>query len=97
MGKKNAVFILLGQSNAVGHNLPMEEQDKRLVPMENVFGLSRNENQSFDIDHLTWSGYTSFGMNLAEQQDHTYSVANCLAALWQKHIDEGNLCRLPDL
>ena len=65
--------------------------------MENVFGLSRNENQSFDIDHLTWSGYTSFGMNLAEQQDHTYSVANCLAALWQKHIDEGNLCRLPDL
>ena len=31
MGKKNAVFILLGQSNAVGHNLPMREQDKLIV------------------------------------------------------------------
>ena len=27
MAKKEAVFILLGQSNAVGHNLPMREED----------------------------------------------------------------------
>ena len=27
----------------------------------------------------------------------TYSIANCLAALWQKHIDEGNPLQLPDL
>lgn len=97
MGKKNAVFILLGQSNAVGHNLPMREQDKLIVPLKNVFGLSRKKNQFFDIDSLTWSGYTSFGMNLAEEQDHTYSVANCLASLWQKHIDDGNVCQLPNL
>lgn len=97
MRKKNAVFILLGQSNAVGHNLPMDDQDKLLVPLQNVFGLSRKENQSFDTDCLTWSGYTSFGMNLGEEQDHTYSVPNCLASLWQKHIDDGNLCQLPNL
>ena len=36
-------------------------------------------------------------MNLAEEQDNTYSIANCLAAIWQRHIDDGNLCNLPDL
>jgi hypothetical protein len=34
---KAAVFILLGQSNAVGHALPMCEKDKILIPMKNVF------------------------------------------------------------
>ena len=95
--QKAAVFILLGQSNAVGHGLPMREEDIIKTPLKNVFGLSRNENQSFDSKELVWSGYTSFGMNLAEEQDNTYSVANCLAALWQKHIDEGNRAQLPDL
>ena len=95
--KKNAVFIMLGQSNAVGHNLPMREQDKLLTPIKNVFGLSRKDNQFLDNTYLTWSGYTSFGMNLAEEQDNTYSVPNCLAALWQKHIDEGNTYQLPNL
>lgn len=31
---KAAVFILLGQSNAVGHGLPMDEQDKISVPLK---------------------------------------------------------------
>ena len=44
---------------------------------------------------LKWSGYTSFGMNLAEAQDNTYSVANCLAKLWQKKVYEG--ADIPDL
>lgn len=95
--KKPAVFILLGQSNAVGHGIPMKEEDKINTPLKNVFGLDRKHNQSFETTELTWSGYTSFGMNLAEEQDNTYSVANCLAALWQSHIDNGNVCRLPDL
>ena len=77
--KKAAVFILLGQSNAVGHGVPMDERDKIHTPLKNVFGLSRETNQSFENKALTWSGYTSNGMNLAEEQDHTYSVANCLA------------------
>lgn len=95
--KKAAVFILLGQSNAVGHGIPMEESDIIKTPLANVFGLSREKNQSFDNSELCWSGYTSFGMNLAEEQDNTYSIANCLASLWQKHIDSGNEKDLPDL
>ena len=95
--KKAAVFILLGQSNAVGHGVPMREEDRILTPMQNVFGLCREHNQRLDLDALTWSGYVSYGMNLAEEQDNTYSVANCLAASWQKHIDNGNALGLPDL
>ena len=94
---KAAVFILLGQSNAVGHGIPMCEEDVIRRPLKNVFGLSREKNQSYDITELAWSGYTSFGMNLAEEQDNTYSLANCLASLWQRHIDDGNLYALPDL
>lgn len=95
--KKAAVFILLGQSNAVGHGVPMKEQDKIKTPLKNVFGLHRRDNQSFENTELLWSGYTSGGMNLAEEQDDTYSVANCLASLWQGHIDGGNAEGLPDL
>ncbi len=96
-GNKNAVFILLGQSNAVGHGLPMREEDRIRTPLRNVFGLDRKQNQSFSNTELVWSGYTSAGMNLAEEQDDTYSIANCLAALWQGEIDGGNPRHLPDL
>ncbi len=94
-GHEAVVFILLGQSNAVGHNTPMEEKDIIRKPLRNVFGLSREKNQSFDNTELFWSGYTSFGMNLAEEQDNTYSLANCLAKIWQDRIDAGQ--DLPDL
>lgn len=98
MQNKNvAVIILLGQSNAVGHGIPMKEEDKIYKPFKNVFGLSRKDNQSFETTELLWSGYTSFGMNLAEEQDNTYSVVNCLATLWQNHINNGNTLNLPDL
>lgn len=90
-----AVFILLGQSNATGHDLPMHKEDRIRTPLTNVFGLSRAENQSFDLPELRWSGYISAGMNLAEEQDDTYSAANCLARLWQDAIDGGAV--LPDL
>lgn len=93
--KDAAVFILLGQSNAVGHGVPMAEADKISIPLQNVFGLHRDENQSYDVKALTWSGYTSGGMNLGETQDHTYSVANCLACQWQDAVDAGK--NLPDL
>ena len=92
---KAAVFILLGQSNAVGDSSFMKDEDKILVPMKNVFGLNRNYNQSFSTKDLQWSGYTSHGMNLAEEQDHTYSLANCLAHLWQQAINSGT--PLPNL
>jgi len=90
MNHKNpAVFILLGQSNAVGHGIPMKEEGRITEPLKNVFGLNREMNQSFENDNLYWGGYTSSGMNLAEEQDDTYSVANCLAKLWQSEIDSG--------
>lgn len=97
LSDKAAVFVLLGQSNAVGHNVPMETKDKICTPLKNVFGLKREDNQSFTNDELSWSGYTSDKMNLAEEQDHTYSIANCLAKLWQNEIDSGNKSNLPDL
>jgi hypothetical protein len=97
LNNKAAVFILLGQSNAVGHKVPMEIKDQICAPLKNVFGLKREDNQSFTNKELYWSGYTSDKMNLAEEQDHTYSVANCLARLWQSEIDSGNKCNLPDL
>ena len=95
MKKKVAVFMLFGQSNATGHGIPMREEDYISEPMKNVWGLNRDPNQSFDSDHLEFTGYTSHGMNLAETQDNTYSVANCLARLWQDAIDGGET--LPDL
>ena len=95
--KKAAVFILLGQSNAVGHGVPMAEEDIISTPLKNVYGLSREKNQSFENDRLYWDNYVSAGMNLAEEQDNTYSVANQLASIWQKHIDAGNEEGLSDL
>ena len=93
--KRISVFLLFGQSNAVGHHIPMQEGDKIIKPLKNVFGLHRDKNQSFDNQRIFWSGYTSGGMNLAEEQDDTYSVANCLAGYWQNEIDKGT--DLPDL
>jgi len=86
--RKASVFILLGQSNAVGHGIPMGEEDIISVPMKHVFGLSRTENQSFDIEQLSFSGYLSCGMNLGETQDNTYSLANCLAKEWEKAAEQ---------
>ena len=93
--KKAAVYMMLGQSNAVGHILPMRDEDIIREPMKNVFGLSRTLNQSYTNEKLRWTGYTSFDMNLAEEQDNTYSVPNCLARLWQDAVDSGE--DLPDL
>lgn len=97
MSKKAAIFILIGQSNAVGHAMPMKEEDIIGEPLKNVKGLNREPNQSFDTDRLKFTGYTSFGMNLGETQDNTYSVANELARRWQQEIDNGNEANLPDL
>ena len=90
-----AVYIMFGQSNATGHILPMRGEDIIGEPLKNVFGLCRDPNQSYDNAELVWSGYTSFGMNLGETQDNTYSVPNCLARLWQDAVDAGE--DLPDL
>ena len=59
LSNKAAVFVLLGQSNAVGHKVPMDEKDQIREPLKNVFGLKREDNQSFTNEELCWSGYTS--------------------------------------
>jgi len=92
---KALVFMLFGQSNAVGHAVPMKPEDVIAEPLKNVFGLSRERNQFFENEELYWSGYTSAGMNLGETQDDTYSLANCLAKQWQDAVDRGEA--LPDL
>ena len=93
--RKAAVFILLGQSNAVGHALPMAEEDKITTPLGHVFGLSRELNQRLDLERLMFTGYLSAGMNLAETQDDTYSLANCLAPVWEREAEKNP--SLPDL
>lgn len=92
-----AVLIVLGQSNAHGHGLAMREEDKILEPLRNVWGLGRELNQSLDLQRVTWTGYTTHGMNLGETQDHTYCLASEFAKLWQGHVDAGNEMGLPDL
>ena len=93
--REAAVFLLMGQSNATGYAVPMKEQDRITEPLPNVFGLSRERNQSYENRELFWSGYTSDGMNLAEEYDHSYSIANELARLWQAEFDGG--ADLPEL
>ncbi|MBO5287738.1 MAG: hypothetical protein J6B34_06385 [Clostridia bacterium] len=93
--KRVAVFMIFGQSNAVGHGVPMERVDYISEPLNNVFGLHRKYNQDYEVEELKFTGYTSFGMNLGETQDNTYSVPNQLAKHWQEEIDKGE--DLPDL
>lgn len=92
---KAAVVFLSGQSNATAHKQFLPEKDRVYEPMKNVFSLDRNPNQSFDIDDVVWSGWTSGGKNLGESQDHTASFAYFLAKKWQTAIDAG--AELPDL
>ena len=95
--KKSAVFVLLGQSNAVGHAIPMKKEDIIDKPLKNVYGLSRTKNQTYENNELFWDNYTSYGMNLAEEQDNTYSLANQLAKRWQENIDNGTPMKYEDL
>ncbi len=47
--KKAAIFILLGQSNAVGHGIPMEEKDIINTPLNNVFAMRRSTIRIFTV------------------------------------------------
>ena len=95
--KTSAVFIILGQSNAVGHGIPLKKEDIITEPLKNVYVLNRDKNQAYENTELFWSPFISYGTNLAEEQDHTYSIPYCLARLWQDEIDAGNPEELPDL
>ncbi len=93
--RKCAVFILLGQSNAVGYATRMPEAERIATPMKHVFGLTRENNLSFNSRALVWTGYTGAGTILGEENDHTWSVSNCLARIWEDAAERG--CTLPEL
>ena len=89
------ILIVMGQSNAHAHATHLEENEIIRKPLKNVFGLSREYNQAYGLSDVVWSGFTSGGMNLGEDQDDTCCLANIFAAKWQKAIDSG--AELPDL
>ena len=94
MKKKAGVFIA-GQSNAHAHGQKLPESEWITEPLVNVFSLDREPNQSYDLEKVVWSGFTTAGKNLGESQDHTASLGYYLAKLWQSAIDGG--AALPDL
>lgn len=89
------ILIVMGQSNAHAHGTRLPESERIHTPLKNVFGLSREYNQTYDLSDVVWSGFTTNGMNLGETQDDTCCLANVFAAMWQKAIDGG--AELPDL
>ena len=89
------LLIVMGQSNAHAHATRLPEDEIIRTPLKNVHGLSREFNQFYDLTDVTWSGFTTGGMNLGENQDDTCCLANVFAAKWQKAINEG--ADLPDL
>lgn len=93
--KKAAVVFITGQSNAHAHGQYLPESERITVPMKNVFALDREQNQSFELEDVVWSGFTTQGKNIGEWQDYTASLAYHLAVRWQNAIDQGK--SLPDL
>ncbi len=89
------ILIVMGQSNAHAHATKLPPEKVVRTPLKNVFGLSREHNQAYGLDDVTWSGFTTGGMNLGETQDDTCSLANLFALRWQEAIDRGE--KLPDL
>lgn len=94
---KNAapILIVLGQSNAHAHATHLPENEIIRTPLKNVHGLSREYNQAYGLDDVTWTGFTTGGMNLGETQDDTCCLANVFAKKWQDAVDGG--ANLPDL
>ena len=93
--KDPVLFILLGQSNAVGHGVILEENERIDVPLKNVFGLTWNDNPFPGEAEAVWRGFVTKRMNLGELDENFGSVANYLAPMWQSAVDLGE--ELPDL
>ena len=74
------LLIVMGQSNAHAHATRLPEDEIIRTPLKNVHGLSREFNQYYDLTDVMWSGFTTSGMNLGEDQDDTCCLANVFAA-----------------
>ena len=93
--KDPVLFILLGQSNAVGHGIKLEENERIDVPLKNVFGLTWDDNPFPSENSAVWRGFVTKKMNLGELTENFGSIANYLAPMWQSAVDLGE--ELPDL
>ena len=93
--KDPVLFVLLGQSNAVGHGVILEENERIETPLKNVFGLTWDDNPFPGDEPAVWRGFVTKKMNLGELTENFGSVANYLAPMWQKAVDSGE--ELPDL
>lgn len=83
------ILIVMGQSNAHGHGTKLPENERITQPLTHVYGLTRKDNQAYGLSDVTWSGFTTEGMNLGEVQDHTACLAESFARLWQTDCDKG--------
>lgn len=87
--KRPVLFILLGQSNAVGHGVELDEDERITSPLKNVFGLTREDNAFPSEECAVWRGFVTGNMNLGEDEEHHASIANYLAPMWQSAVDSG--------
>ncbi|MBQ1955277.1 MAG: hypothetical protein II350_06010 [Clostridia bacterium] len=83
------LFILLGQSNAVGHGVILEENERIETPLKNVFGLTWENNPFPSDEPAVWRGFVTKKMNLGELTENFGSVANYLAPMWQEAVNCG--------
>lgn len=82
------ILIVCGQSNAHGHGTQLEEYEKIMVPLKNVWGLGCEYNQTYNLSQVKWSGFVSYGMNLGEVQDHnillSYRIRKKMATFYRQ-------------
>lgn len=85
------ILIVMGQSNAHGHATRLSKEEEINTPLTNVYGLSREKNQSYDIADVEWSPFCTSGMNLGEIQDQTCCLAGEFARIWEREGKEKGL------
>lgn len=85
------ILIVMGQSNAHGHGTRLDPQEEINTPLTYVWGLSREENQSYSLEDVVWSPFVTKGMNLGETQDHTCCLAGEFARIWEANAEEMGL------
>ncbi|MFE2722610.1 discoidin domain-containing protein [Kitasatospora sp. NPDC059327] len=93
------VLIVLGQSNAVGSGVPIQDAADvaQCKAFGHVKGLDRTNNRVTGAESATWSPYTCAGSNLGKEYNggRSYHVASATALRWERAVTAG--VALPDL
>ncbi|MFE2728776.1 discoidin domain-containing protein [Kitasatospora sp. NPDC059327] len=97
--KDAPVLIVLGQSNAVGSGVPIQDAADvaQCKAFGRVKGLNRTNNRVTGAESATWSPYTCAGSNLGQEYNggRSYNVATATALRWERAVTAG--AALPDL